>query len=80
MTNACMIEDNSLPRGEMHGYTASGSLIVIVEQVPVFKRILGTADDETRVAEWRISKEQARACRIAALWMQTGYQTEGVKQ
>ena len=72
-TDACIIADDSLPDGQMRGYTASGALIVEIVYVPVFKRLLGTSDDEAAVKLWRVCPAQAARIAAVGAWRQMGY-------
>lgn len=69
--------DDSVLDGEIHGFCATGALIVRKTYTPVFKRLLGTEGDEDRVAEWRISAAGWKRMVAMQHWLAGGAHTEG---
>lgn len=72
-----LIADPAVPQGQFDGYDADGILISRKTLSPVFKQLLGTATDEDRVVEWRVSPEGRRRITAAALWVACGAETAG---
>ena len=72
-----LTSDPSVPDGEFCGYDADGTLIARKVLSPTFKQLLGTATDEDRVVEWRISPAGRRRIYAAAMWVACGAGTAG---
>lgn len=73
MTASQITIDPSLPDGHMRGYLADGTLIVELHVSPIFKRVIGTEDDDREVAEWRVGRDQARRIAAVAAWRSSGH-------
>lgn len=64
-TSSPIVADPTLPDGRLDGFSATGALLVSLQYMPVFKRLVGTEDDQRDVASWHVSPGGAR--RIAAI-------------
>lgn len=73
MTSSQITIDESMREGVMRGYGADGTLIVELHVTPIFKRVVGTEDDDREVVEWRVGKDQARRIAAVAAWQQSGH-------
>ena len=72
-----LTRDNDVPDGEYVGVAADGRVIVRKTYAPVFARLVGTAEDEDLVVEWRTSPAGARRMMAVGLWMAGGAFTQG---
>lgn len=72
MTATHITIDENLAEGCMKGFDAAGELIVELQISPIFKRIVGTQDDDREVAQWVVGKNQARRIAAVAAWNSAG--------
>lgn len=80
MIDACIIPDESIPRGEWRGFNATGGHIVTVIHLPIYKRTFGDDAAEAQVTEWRICPLDQRRIAASLQWQRMGYVCGGRKQ
>lgn len=71
MASTPLVADSALPDGQLDGYGVAGTLIVSLQYMPVFKRLVGTEDDEREVSQWHISPGGARRMAAISAWRTT---------
>lgn len=76
-TSSPVVADPSIPDGRMDGLNADGELIVQIQYMPDYKRILGDEADERRVVRWVMSPQGKRRVASIAAWNATGNMTAG---
>lgn len=72
-----VVSDPSIPNGHLHGYNAAGELVVQLQYMPEYHRILGDERDERTVVKWLVSPDGARRVASIAAWNATGNGTRG---
>lgn len=67
-TTATIVPDPSLADGLLNGHNADGALIVSMQYMPVFKRLIGEPIDERSVTSWHVSPQGARRIVAIGAW------------
>lgn len=67
-----IVVDAALRDGHMIGLDSAGLVIVELQVTPIFKRLIGTQDDERDVATWRVCPAHSRRIAAVAAWNATG--------